>query len=83
MSVDWPIAQTKWQNEHSAFVFDFLLVTRRKPAPVAPPVPLPARPVRPRARPEEFVSRRPPARPEGLPERLGGGKPSGPPEILD
>ena len=62
----------------------FLLVTRRKPAPVvAPPVLPPARPVRPRGRPEELVSRRPPARPEGPPERLGGGKPSGPPETLD
>jgi len=61
-----------------------ILVTRRKPAPVvAPPVLPPARPVRPRGRPEEFVSRRPPARPEGPPERLGGGKPSGPPETLD
>jgi len=62
----------------------FLLVRRRKPGPVvAPPVPPPARPVRPRGRPEELVSRRPPARPEGPPERLGGGKPSGPPETLD
>jgi len=61
----------------------FLLVTRRKPAPAAPPVTQPARPVRPRGRPEELVSRRPPARPEGPPERLGGGKPSGPPETLD
>jgi len=61
----------------------FLLVTRRKPSPAAPPVTQPARPVRPRGRPEEFVSRRPPARPDGPPERLGGGKPSGPPETLD
>jgi len=61
----------------------FLLVTRRRPAPAAPPVTQPARPVRPRGRPEEFVSRRPPGRPEGPPERLGGGKPSGPPETLD
>ena len=61
----------------------FLLVTRRRPAPAAPPVTQPARPVRPRGRPEELVSRRPPARPEGPPERLGGGKPSGPPETLD
>ncbi|MBC8457238.1 MAG: PKD domain-containing protein, partial [Deltaproteobacteria bacterium] len=44
----------------------FLLVTRRRPAPAAPPV----------TQPEELVSRRPPARPEGPPERLGGGKPS-------
>ena len=51
----------------------FLLVTRRRPAPAAPPV----------IQPEELVSRRPPARPEGPPERLGGGKPSGPPETLD
>jgi len=73
MNVNWPIAQTKWQNEQSAFVFDFLLVTRRRPAPAAPPV----------TQPEELVSRRTPARPEGPPERLGGGKPSGPPETLD
>jgi len=51
----------------------FLLVTRRRPAPAAPPV----------TQPEELVSRRPPGRPEGPPERLGGGKPSGPPETLD
>jgi len=58
----------------AAFAFlIFLLVTRRKPAPAAPPV----------TQPEELVSRRPPGRPEGPPERLGGGKPSGPPETLD
>jgi len=61
----------------------FLLVTRRRPVPAAPPVTQPARPVRPRGHPEELVSRRPPARPKGPPERLGGGKPSGPPETLD
>ncbi len=61
----------------------FLLVRRRKPGPVAPPVPPPARPVSPPGHPEELLSRRPPARPKGPPERLGGGKPSGPPETLD
>ena len=30
MNVNWPIAQTKWQNEHSAFVFDPLETVDRR-----------------------------------------------------